>query len=57
MGKTVFWELGKPDGKLVGGDRVRWWWGSWGRRGAEAFAVDVPFGGQGCGWWRRGGWG
>ena len=31
LGKAVLWELGEPNGKLIGRDRVGWLWGSWGR--------------------------
>ena len=57
LGKPVLWEVGEPDGELVGRDHLRWWWGSWWMGGAVAFAVDVLVGGRRYGGWRRGGWG
>ena len=47
LGKLVLWEVGEPDGELVGRDLWGWWWGNWWRGGQWRLLLMCPSAAEG----------
>ena len=47
LGKPVLWEVGEPDGELVGRDLWGWWWGNWWRGGQWRLLLMCPSAAEG----------